>query len=133
MASSISFLFFPSETVYTAPLQLVHSDLWGPTTDPSYNGYKYYISFVDAFSRFTWIYFLKQKSDALEVFKLFKSQVELQFNHKLKVLQTDWVGEFRPFTNLLSQLGVIHRHPCPHSHEQNGLVERKHRHVVENG
>ena len=52
------------------------------------------MSFVDAYSRFTWIYFLKNKSDALSVFKQFKSLVELQFNKKIKAIQTDWEGEF---------------------------------------
>ena len=46
------------------------------------------MSFVDAYSRFSWIYFLKNKSDALSVFKQFKSLVELQFN-KIKAIQTD--------------------------------------------
>ena len=53
-----------SETVYTHPLQLVFSDLWGPSPNVSSLGYHYYITFVDAFSRFTWIYLLKSKSDA---------------------------------------------------------------------
>ena len=51
------------------------------------------MSFVDAYSRFTGIYFLKNKSDALSVFKQFKSLVELQFNKKIKAIQTDWGQE----------------------------------------
>ena len=47
------------------------------------------------------------------------------FNH--------WGGKFRPFTNFLEILGVTNRKPCPHTHEQNRLVERIHRHIVENG
>jgi len=53
-----------SETTYTHPLQLVFSDLWGPSPTVSSLGYKYYITFVDAFSRYTWIYLLKAKSEA---------------------------------------------------------------------
>ena len=127
------FPFTPSDTVCTEPLQIVYSDLWCSSSMSSSSGSNYYISFVDVFSRFTWIYFLKRKSDALEVFKCFKNHVELQLGHQIKVLQTDWGGEFRPFKGFLSSLGIIHRHPCPHVHEQNGLVERKHRHIVENG
>lgn len=56
--------------------------------------------------------------------------VELQFGTKNKSLQTDWGGEFRPFTKFLNELGVIHRLICPHTHHQNGVVERKHRHIV---
>jgi histone deacetylase 1/2 len=109
-----------SQTTYSTPLELVYSDLWGPSPSPSKQGYHYYISFVDAYSRFTWIYLLKSKSDALLIFKQFKSMVELQFGHPFKILQTDWGGEFRPFTNFLNDLGVIHRLICPHTHHQNG-------------
>lgn len=60
---------FPdSKTIYMQPLQLVHSDLWGPFLILSTNGYKYYVHFIDFYSRFTWIYMLKQKSDALTAF-----------------------------------------------------------------
>ncbi|KAG8476579.1 hypothetical protein CXB51_033494 [Gossypium anomalum] len=48
-------------------------------------------------------------------------------------LQSDWGGEFRLFTSFLSQHGIIHRVTCPHTSEQNGVVERKHRHIVEVG
>ena len=49
-----------SQTVYSVLLELVYSDLWGPSNVVSTNGFSYYISFVDAFSKFTWIYFLKK-------------------------------------------------------------------------
>jgi len=122
-----------SHIVYTHPLELIFNDLWGPSPQSSTLGYNYYITFVDAFSRLTWIYFLKSKSEAFIIFKQFKAMAELQFGHSLKALQTDWGGEFRPFTNFLKDLGIIHRLICPHTHHQNGVVERKHRHVVELG
>lgn len=60
---------FPtSSTTYTIPLQLIVSDLWGPSYKTSRNGYKYYISFIDAYSRFTWIYFLESKARAFSAF-----------------------------------------------------------------
>jgi histone deacetylase 1/2 len=123
----------PSHTQYNHPLELVFSDIWGPSPNVSTLGYKYYITFVDAYSRFTWIYLLKAKSDALTVFKQFKAMAELQLGCSLKALQTDWGGEFRPFTKFLTDLGVVHRLICPHTHHQNGVVERKHRHIVELG
>ncbi|KAM6582045.1 hypothetical protein CsatB_009047 [Cannabis sativa] len=122
-----------SDTVYTAPLQLLHTDLWGPAPMVSSNGYRYYISFVDAYSRYTWLYLLRTKDEALPTFIKFKTQIELQLNHKIKALQSDWGGEFRAFTSLVESCGIIHRVSCPHSHEQNGVVERKHRHIVESG
>ena len=98
----------------------------------SYSGYRYYISFIDAFSCFIWIFLLKHKSDALQTFSNFKTQVELQLGYKIKVIQTNWEREYRVFTNLLMSHGIIHRNSYPHTHEQNGVEKRKHRHIVEN-
>ena len=118
---------------YTKPLQLVFCDLWGPSHIKSSMGYNYYVSFVDAYSRYTWIYFLKHKSETIHVFKQFKVSAELQLNHKITEIQTDWGGEFRPFSHYLTSLGIHHRLICPHTHHQNGVVERKHRHIVDMG
>lgn len=64
-------------------------------------GYHYYITSVDAFSRFTWIYPKKAKSDALTIFKQFQSMAELQLGHPLKSLQTDWEGSLDLLHNIL--------------------------------
>ena len=63
----------------------------------------------------------------------FKNLVELQHGKKLKAIQTDNAKEFLTFTKFLQNHGVIHRLSCPHTHEQNGSAERKHRHIVETG
>ena len=89
--------------------------------------------FVDDFTHFCLIYPMKVKSKAKAVFIKFHNFVERQINCKIKSMQTDWGGEFQSLLPLLDQLGVLFRHPCPHVHEQNGKVERKHRHVVETG
>ena len=57
-------------------LQLIHLDLMGPTKIPSYSGFQYAMIMVDDFSRFTWVYFLQQKSEAFSKFIQFKWQVE---------------------------------------------------------
>ena len=85
-------LHFPnSETNYTRPLQLVESNFWGPSPILSSVGFKYYITFVDVYSRFTWIYFLRRKLEALETFIHFKTKVENTLN-TLKILD----GKSRP-------------------------------------
>ncbi|MDV3143313.1 MAG: DDE-type integrase/transposase/recombinase [Sweet potato little leaf phytoplasma] len=99
----------------------------------SRDGYKYYISFVDDFTRLTHIFPLKAKSDAFKTFCQYKILVENRFEKKIKILQTDWGGEFRSFTSFLQANGIEFRHPCPHTSQQNGVVERKHRHIVEMG
>lgn len=122
-----------SNSEYTTPLALIHSDLWGPSPILSRNGYSYYVYFVDHFSRYTWIYFLKSKAELKQVFISFKSLVDNQFNVKIKMLQSDWGGEYQGLTSYLRDCGIHHRVSCPYTPQQNGLVERKHRHIVEMG
>ena len=64
----------------------------------SSSGYRYYINFINAFSRFTWIFLLKHKSYALQTFTNFKTQVELQLGYKIKTIQIEWGEEYRDFT-----------------------------------
>lgn len=129
LGKSHKFLFSLSQTVYT---ELIVIELWGLAPCFS-NGKQYYISFVDAFARHTWIYFLTKKSDALFTFLVFKKQVELQSRCKIKQVQTDGGGEFRSFVPHLQRFCIQHRISCPHTSEQNGLVEHRHRQIVKIG
>jgi hypothetical protein len=70
-------------------LHLVHSDVFGAMSVPSLGKYMYYVSFIDDFSRNTWIYFLKKKSEVFDRFKEFKALVENQTEKIIKVLRTD--------------------------------------------
>lgn len=125
--------FSPSQTVCNAPLELIHSDVWGPAPLISSNGFQYYVHFTDHYSRFTWLYLLKHKSDVYKAFTDFKQLVENQFDHKIKILQTDGGGEFIALKSFLQTHGIQHRLSCPYTPEQNGLAERKHRHITEMG
>lgn len=80
--------FTTSSLKSSQPLEFVFSDLW---TSPiiSVDGFKYYVIFVDHFTRYTWLYPLKQKSQVSEVFTRFKSLVENRFQCKLRTLYTD--------------------------------------------
>ncbi|MFS7946898.1 putative RNA-directed DNA polymerase [Helianthus anomalus] len=114
-------------------LDLVYCDVWGPSSTLSLDGYRYFLLCVDHHSRYMWFYPLAQKSDVYSTLKNFITMVERQFNTKLKTIQTDWGGEFRNLTPYVTSLGIIHQRSCPHTSEQNGIVERRHRHVVETG
>lgn len=123
---------FPSsQTTYTQPLQIIHSDLRDPYPQLSSNGYRYYIHFIDSFSRYTRVFLLKAKSEDVQTIINFKTQVENEFDSKLKALQSDWEGEYQDFTNYLLQHGINHMVSCPTTHKQNSLAERKHRHLVD--
>jgi histone deacetylase 1/2 len=121
-----------SHRVSTMPLELVHSDVWGPAVASS-GGFKYYVSFVDDYSRFCWIYLLKHKSDVEQVFYAFQTHVERLLNTKIKAFQSDWGGEYHKLHRYFQRTGISHRVSCPHTSQQNGVVERKHRHLVETG
>ena len=95
----------PSLSVYSTPFELIYTDLWGPSPIMSSNGYKYYATFVDAYTRFTWLYLLKSKSDTLAIFKQFQTMVKTHFNLPIKAVQSDWGGEYRPFSKCLTDLG----------------------------
>lgn len=59
--------------------------------------------------------------------------MENQFNAKIKVIQTDGGSEFRALAPTLTKYGIHHHFSCPHTHEQQGKVERKHHHIIETG
>jgi len=120
--------FNASQTIYSKPLQLVTPAI----NTPAINGATHYISFVDA-ARYVWFYLIHTKSQALTVFKSFKLYVEKQTGFPLLSIQTDNGEEFLYFKSFLLSNGITHRLTCPHTHEPNGSVERKHRHIVDIG
>lgn len=114
-------------------LELIHADLMGPMHTPSLGGNKYVFLLTDDFSRYSWVYFLSNKGDALERFKTFKRLAEKQFNHPLKTLRTDRGGEFisKDFWNYCNLNGIQRQLSAPYSPQQNGVAERKNRTVME--
>ena len=91
------------------------------------SGHNYYVSFIDAYSRFTWLYLLKRKSDVFDIFIQFQVHVERLLKHKIIHVQSDWGGgEYRNLNTFFNKLGISHRLSCSHTHQQNDAVERKH-------
>ena len=77
-----------------APLEIVHSDVCGPMQIPSFVRNKYVLTFIDDYTRKTWVLVLKQKSEVFEKFSHFKALVEKQSGQHIKVLRTDRGGEY---------------------------------------
>ncbi|XP_075492417.1 uncharacterized protein LOC142530464 [Primulina tabacum] len=117
----------------THTFQLLHLDIWGPYNTPTYNGERYFLTIVDDFSRATWVYLLHSKLDVFPTFKAFLLLIQNQFSASVKFIRTDNGTEFfqAECTTLLNSLGIIHQSSCPYTPQQNGLVERKHRHILE--
>ena len=83
-------------------LDLVHSDLCGPMSTSSRGGYEYFITFIDDYSRYGYIFLMRHKSKAFKKFKEFKAEVENHHGRSIKSLRSDHggeylLGEFRQF------------------------------------
>ena len=113
--------------------ELVHSDIWGPAPVDSVNGYKYYALFIDDFSRVTWLYLLKLKSELKNAFIDFHNLVINHFSSKIHVLRSDNGAEYtsNAMTEYLSKNGIIHETSCVATPQQNGVSERKNRDLLE--
>ena len=111
----------------------MHSDVCGPMHTPSMSGNRYFLTFIDDYSRMCWIYLLRSKADVFFVFKKFKAMVELQSGYSLKRLRTDRGGEFtsNEFNEFCSSLGMERQLTVAYTPQQNGVAERKNRTVVE--
>ena len=113
--------------------EMVHSDVWGPAPLESFDGYRYYVTFVDDFSRVTWLYLLKFKSEVMDAFKNFHNLVMNHFSSQIHILRSDNGTEYtsKNMTNYLSTHGIIHQTSCVGTPQQNGIAERKNRDLLE--
>ncbi|KAK2440388.1 putative mitochondrial protein [Trifolium repens] len=108
-------------------LEVVHSDVCGPFDENSLGGNRYFVTFVDEYSRKMWIYLLRAKDEVFDVFKNFKVLVENQSGKKLKILRTDGGGEYtsKNFELFCVNNGVEHEVTAPYTPQHNGLAERR--------
>ncbi|CAA7062303.1 unnamed protein product [Microthlaspi erraticum] len=110
-----------SQTKTKEKLEIVHTDVCGPMQTMSLNGSRYFLLFVDDYSHVCWTYFLKNKSEAFGVFKMYKAMVETQSGSKIKVLRSDGGGEFTSseFNEFCNQWGIERQITAPYSPQQN--------------
>ena len=115
------------------PLDVIHSDVWGPTEHASMSGSKFYVTFVDDHTRKVWVYFMKSKGEVFEHFKNFKIMVEKETCLLIKCLHSDGGGEYfsHEFSRFLVEQGVKRQFTYRYTPQQNGVAKRKNRHIVE--
>lgn len=125
-------VFTKSSNIYEKCFDLVHSDVW---TSPclSRDNKKYFVTFIDEKSKYTWLTLLPSKDKVFDAFLNFQNYVTNQFNGKIKVLRSDNGGEYtsHKFKEHLANHGIIHQTSCPYTPQQNGVAERKNRHLME--
>jgi Integrase core domain/GAG-pre-integrase domain len=112
---------------------LIHSDIWGPCSTNSMNGYRYSVTFIDCFPRVTWVYLMKNKSEVFDCFKDFHRSIQTQYGAVVKVLRSDSGTMYtnRIFREYLSAQGIHHQTTCPYTPARNGVAEKKNRHLLE--
>ena len=117
----------------TRRLQLVHSDVCGPMQTESLGGRKYFVTFIDDYSRCCDVYFLKSKSEVFGKFKEFEASVTNESDRSIGTLRTDNGGEYLSgeFKEYLKSKGIRHELTVPHSPQQNGVAERMNRTLIE--
>ena len=116
-----------------APLDIIYTDVWGPAHATGLDGSRYYLLFVDHYTKYMWFYPMSTKSSVSSIFPQFKHLVETRFNSKIKSLYSDNGGEFISLKKYLSLHGISHYTTAPYTPQQNSVSERRHRHLVETG
>ena len=113
-------------------LELVHIDLNGKQSESSIGGANYFMLVIDDFSRYTSVYFIKNKDDALKCFDIFKRYAELKTGKKLKAVRSDNGGEFssNAFHRYCSEAGIVQQFTVVYTPEQNGVAERANRTII---
>jgi hypothetical protein len=95
---------YPTSTsIPNHPLELVFSDVWGVAPE-SADHFKYYVSFIDDYSKFTWIYLIKFKSEVLKKFHEFQALVERLFDRKIIAMQTNWGAKYEKLNSFFTKI-----------------------------
>jgi transposase InsO family protein len=112
---------------------LIYTDIRGPITLGSFSGKKYFITFIDDYSRKCWVYFLEKKSEAFETFKEFKVMIEKTMGKKIRSLRSDRGGEYlsNQFKSYCENHGILRFLTAPYTPQQNDVAERKNRTILD--
>ncbi|KAM2928689.1 hypothetical protein COP2_035913 [Malus domestica] len=125
---------FPRESAWRALkiLQLIHADICGPINPISNSKKRYLITFIDDYSRRTWVYFLVEKSEAFAVFKMYKAKLEKEIGAFIRSLRMDRGGEFtsHEFTDFCNENGIHRQLTAAYTPQQNGIAEQKNRTIM---
>jgi hypothetical protein len=108
-------------------------DLFGPVAYLSIEGSKYGLVIVDDFSCFTWVFFLQDKSETQGTLKRFLRRAQNEFELKVKKIRSDNGSEFKNLQveEYLEEEGIKHEFSAPYTPQQNGVVERKNRTLID--
>ena len=125
-------MFLPSTSWASAPFDEIHLDLKQFPVE-SYHCHKYFISFIDDYSSFSWITFLRQKLSAINALKDFLAMVLNQYGRTIKEWMSDAGGEYKSdaFLGVLKAKGIKILQSVPFTPQQNGRAERFNRTIMD--
>ncbi|RDX94460.1 hypothetical protein CR513_23156, partial [Mucuna pruriens] len=114
-------------------LELIHTDICGPFPTASWNGQQYFITFIDDYSRYGYLYLIHEKSQSLDVFKSFKAEVEQPSN--LIVVANTMIRRTtsRPFALFIKEYGIVSQYTMPSKPSMNDIAERQNRTLKDMG
>jgi transposase InsO family protein len=115
------------------PFEFIHTKLCKPLPTLSLKGSKYFPTFINDYNRFTWIYFFRKKIESLKNFKEFKKLAKNQTRRRVKVLRSNWGGEYTSsaFINFCKDHGMNRELTQAHTPHQNGILEQKNQTLLE--
>jgi len=108
---------------------VIHVDVWGPYSLSSVHGHKYLLTIVDDYSRYTWVFPLKQKFEVVKILENFVIFIQTKFETTITVIRSDNETEFF-MNNFFINKGIMHQTSCVNTPQQNSIVERKHSHLL---
>ncbi|CAN1170498.1 Retrovirus-related Pol polyprotein from transposon TNT 1-94 [Linum perenne] len=117
----------------TKPFSVIHSDIWGPIKTRNINGARWFITFIDDHTRLTWTFLMKEKAETTGIVQNFCKMILTQFNTQMQVLKTDNAHDYfnHVLGGFLTNSGIVHASSCVDTPQQNGIAERKNRHLLE--
>jgi transposase InsO family protein len=125
----------PHKNIMTTdrPLELLQMDLFDPIAYISIGGSKYCLVVVDDYSRFTWVFFLQEKSQTQDTSKIFLRRAQNEFRFRIRKIRSDNGTEFKnsQIEGFLEEEGIKHEFSSPNTPQQNGVVDRKNRRLLD--
>lgn len=127
------FPFKRSHNRCKATFELIHSDFCGSMQKRSHSGERYFVTFVDDYSRALWTYFMSQKSEVFNLFKNFYPMVKNQFKTTINTVRSDNGGEYcsEKFITSCAEQGIKHQFTTAYSPASNGVAERLNRTLMD--
>ena len=111
----------------SASFELVYLDVWSPCPVASPTRFRYFVTFVDDYSRTTWLYLMKTRSKFV-----FCAKIHTRFHVSVQNLRSDNANEYmsKQFKSFMLQNGILHQTSCVDTSSQNGVAKRKYRHLL---